>query len=157
MGRSWIRLNLTMFRISGLCLLGLIYYTIAKSFACSDSNPHCASWASQGECKKNPGFMDTNCAKSCGKCESTDKGVVCNDIYPHCAGWASQGECQKNPTFMKANCLNSCGYCTVKSFAERCQAGELANGYREFGPAGNNYNCQCSHSANSWAYACSSV
>merc|ERR1712193_117644 len=147
--------SLIMHRLSILCLFGLICHANAKSFACQDTNPHCANWAEQGECKKNAGYMDVNCPQSCGKCSTPDKGVVCSDTNPHCAGWATQGECQKNPTFMKENCLNSCGFCTVQSFADRCRTGQLPDGYREFGPAGNNYNCQCSHSANAWAYACS--
>ena len=36
-----------------------------------DDNPEvkeCASWAKGGECEKNPGFMKSNCIKSCGAC-----------------------------------------------------------------------------------------
>ena len=30
---------------------------------CVDRNPSCESWASKGECHKNPGWMIVNCAK----------------------------------------------------------------------------------------------
>ena len=32
---------------------------------CTDSNRNCASWASRGECSRNPGYMLTNCCASC--------------------------------------------------------------------------------------------
>jgi ShK domain-like len=32
---------------------------------CSDSNSNCKSWASSGECTKNPGYMLTSCCASC--------------------------------------------------------------------------------------------
>ena len=35
---------------------------------CKDKNKQCASWAKNGECAKNPDFMNENCAKSCNKC-----------------------------------------------------------------------------------------
>lgn len=30
-----------------------------------DQSEHCADWASKGECKKNPGYMEINCPVSC--------------------------------------------------------------------------------------------
>lgn len=36
---------------------------------CSDSHETCASWAEQGECSKNPGFMHDSCKLSCEICE----------------------------------------------------------------------------------------
>jgi diketogulonate reductase-like aldo/keto reductase len=36
---------------------------------CKDDNAGCASWASSGECQRNPGFMHGACRKSCGRCE----------------------------------------------------------------------------------------
>lgn len=35
---------------------------------CKDKKKHCESWAKDGECTKNPDFMNENCAKSCNKC-----------------------------------------------------------------------------------------
>ena len=47
------------------------YMYIALLFfpsACKDKNKHCKSWASNGECGKNPKYMLFNCSKSCGVC-----------------------------------------------------------------------------------------
>ena len=47
------------------------YMYIALLFfpsACKDKNKHCKSWASTGECGKNPKYMLFNCSKSCGVC-----------------------------------------------------------------------------------------
>ena len=35
-----------------------------------DKNKNCQSWASSGECTKNPGYMLPNCAKSCHSIKS---------------------------------------------------------------------------------------
>ena len=32
-----------------------------------DKHSSCVSWADQGECEKNPGFMQSDCAATCGK------------------------------------------------------------------------------------------
>ena len=49
----------------GLFLAGLG----ACAGACIDQNPNCAGWAAAGECLANPGFMLTNCARSCDSCD----------------------------------------------------------------------------------------
>ncbi|GIL67231.1 hypothetical protein Vafri_20666 [Volvox africanus] len=36
--------------------------------ACGDSQPQCATWAAAGECRRNPGFMNAACPKTCGTC-----------------------------------------------------------------------------------------
>jgi hypothetical protein len=36
--------------------------------SCVDSQSACASWAANGECDNNPGFMHANCVKACGRC-----------------------------------------------------------------------------------------
>ena len=33
----------------------------------TDKSPNCGSWADQGECEKNPGFMQSDCAATCSK------------------------------------------------------------------------------------------
>ncbi|XP_035669739.1 uncharacterized protein LOC118411530 [Branchiostoma floridae] len=35
---------------------------------CSDTNRYCPSWAQNGECENNPGWMNSNCPLSCGVC-----------------------------------------------------------------------------------------
>merc|ERR1712232_485452 len=37
---------------------------------CADEASNCRVWAEQGECTKNPSYMDLNCKKSCGLCPS---------------------------------------------------------------------------------------
>ena len=36
--------------------------------SCEDNNRHCALWAYQGECNKNPGYMLENCPVACDQC-----------------------------------------------------------------------------------------
>ncbi|CAI7802125.1 unnamed protein product [Closterium sp. NIES-54] len=36
--------------------------------ACVDESENCVPWAKAGECEKNPGYMLSSCARSCGKC-----------------------------------------------------------------------------------------
>lgn len=36
---------------------------------CVNKNAQCAYWASIGECEKNPGYMQVNCAPVCKSCE----------------------------------------------------------------------------------------
>jgi 2,5-diketo-D-gluconate reductase A len=36
---------------------------------CKDENDGCQSWATGGECSKNPGFMQSTCRKACGRCQ----------------------------------------------------------------------------------------
>lgn len=35
---------------------------------CEDKEDRCYTWGEQGECKRNPGFMDASCALTCSKC-----------------------------------------------------------------------------------------
>jgi prolyl 4-hydroxylase len=45
---------------------------------CEDEDGNCRSWANLGECSKNPGFMHTQCRKSCKVCDpaKTNTGVI---------------------------------------------------------------------------------
>ena len=36
--------------------------------ACRDQHPNCASWATYGECEKNPNYMQSHCPVSCDTC-----------------------------------------------------------------------------------------
>lgn len=35
---------------------------------CEDNNHYCASWATRGECQRNPGYMLVYCRLSCDVC-----------------------------------------------------------------------------------------
>lgn len=37
------------------------------------AQPKCGEWKTTGECEKNPGYMEENCARTCGKCKKVDK------------------------------------------------------------------------------------
>jgi prolyl 4-hydroxylase len=41
-----------------------------SAVGCSDTNPQCHSWATGGECEKNPAYMRDACAMSCRVCQS---------------------------------------------------------------------------------------
>jgi len=45
---------------------------------CSDRHDVCKSYAKQGECVKNPGWMIVNCPKSCDKCHLRDPKIRCD-------------------------------------------------------------------------------
>jgi len=49
-----------------------IIYNISCCFihvaSCRDLNRYCSSWRRLGQCRKNPGYMNVYCKKSCGRC-----------------------------------------------------------------------------------------
>ena len=55
---------------------------------CIDRHQQCENFARNGECKKNPGWMIVNCARSCKSCHLRDPKVRCTreflamDPYP---------------------------------------------------------------------------
>ena len=69
---------------------------------------HCSTWASMGECQKNPSWMLMNCKISCGECDNK-----CTDHNSFCPEWAKLGECKKNPQYMNLYCKKSCKKCQV--------------------------------------------
>jgi hypothetical protein len=78
---------------------------------CVDSHAACKSWASAGECAKNPGYMLTSCCASCrggGGGGGTTGGGTCVDSNASCRSWASAGECAKSPGYMLKSCCASC-------------------------------------------------
>lgn len=53
-----------------------------------DDNPckdrykkRCVSWAEEGECQKNPGWMIVNCPSACESCELLDPGKRCDPDF----------------------------------------------------------------------------
>jgi hypothetical protein len=72
------------------------------------TNPNCGSWANNGECDKNPGWMVPNCPNECSyKCINWANTAECENHYK-CISWANAGECEKNPGYMLPNCPNEC-------------------------------------------------
>ena len=49
-------------RIPALALLALAAATNPR---CANQHPECDNWARQGECAKNPGYMEKSCAEAC--------------------------------------------------------------------------------------------
>ena len=44
---------------------------------CRDSNTNCRSWASRGECNRNPAYMKVNCCASCNGEELFEQLFIC--------------------------------------------------------------------------------
>lgn len=94
---------------------------------CRNFHPSCPTFAALGECGKNPGFMRTNCALSCGVCVPSNHPAAedvppenvgepvdpdrCRDKHELCPDWADAGECVINPTYMRSACVESCWLC----------------------------------------------
>ena len=77
----------------------------------------------EGECIKNPSYMEIYCAKSCKTCNKQSisfRNEYCsNEHNPEtdCYKWANSNECIKNPSYMYQHCSKACGYCT---YDDRC-------------------------------------
>ncbi|CAK8675296.1 unnamed protein product [Clavelina lepadiformis] len=82
---------------------------------CRDSNVRCQSWAQNGECQKNPGYMNINCCESCSQ-------SACLDSSPYCPVWASVGYCQSSVyhQYMVQNCKRSCRACPMRRTSLFC-------------------------------------
>lgn len=83
--------------------------TVKPDLSCQDSNKYCATWARDGECQANPGWMLKNCPVSCKECKNK-----CADHEVYCNEWKAKGECKKNPEYMNIYCAKSCGKCKAK-------------------------------------------
>ena len=102
---------------------------------CVDRDENCGAWASQEECERNPAFMLSWCARTCGACviapsprptgptnrptanptANPTPAQPCEDRDRNCGAWASQEECERNPAFMLSWCARTCGACVVAS------------------------------------------
>jgi len=80
--------------------------TVKPDLTCKDTNEYCATWAKNGECQVNPGWMLKNCPVACKECDNT-----CADHEPYCAKWKKNKECKRNPEYMNIYCARSCGAC----------------------------------------------
>lgn len=109
------RIDLT--RLSSTASMHKLMTLLGLEEICRDENGSCGSWASSGECERNPSFMLSECRRSCRHCGESAKvvdGVPCRDSASahDCEYWSTMGECSANPTFMKEQCARSCGHCT---------------------------------------------
>lgn len=92
---------------------------------CRDTTPeNCMFWANMGECKTNPFFMLSNCAKSCGKCtrlvergNDANAEEICLDDDPkgECEDHVSKGDCYFDLSSMKIKCAASCVMCANRN------------------------------------------
>jgi len=91
---------------------------------CVDEDDKCATYAEDGACELNPGYMTHYCAASCDTCDAViaaakaaefvdekDFSEACKDDDYRCAEWAGMGECDANPGYMKKFCRNACLVC----------------------------------------------
>lgn len=93
-----------------------------KSGECKDHllpKINCASFAEEGECETNPGFMKFACPVTCNLCDEFESSLskeeegtdLCMDYEQQCKEWSSMGECVHNPNFMLKECRRSCFQC----------------------------------------------
>ena len=80
---------------------------------CRDDHDQCDTWAADGECTANAGFMLVSCRKSCYACQSAD----CHNDDEQCERWAEAGECARNEGYMISGCAHACHICFVNQTA----------------------------------------
>ena len=51
-----------------------------KKLKCEDKDPKCKEWANSGECTANPGYMNTNCRRSCELCADQVCVLMCRRV-----------------------------------------------------------------------------
>merc|ERR1711920_913811 len=72
-----------------------------------DTTSECYTWAADGQCRLNPGFMLTSCKYSCWEWynyRSQKYPDAPIDKRFECHSWSERGECHKNPAYMKEAC-----------------------------------------------------
>ena len=92
--------------------------------ACVDLTQNCLSWSRMGECANNPGFMASECAQSCAKCQHAaragsvtpylgEPNATCFDEEPAstCSTLGALGACHTQLEYMQERCRRTCGYC----------------------------------------------
>jgi len=91
--------------------------TFVISPTCIDFDSTCEFWREKGECSRNPSFMRTECARSCGACAEVERTNTpqptsdCYDVGANCARLVAAGECEINLAFMREQCRLSCRLC----------------------------------------------
>jgi hypothetical protein len=110
--------------------------TAMTSTVCMDQHVNCETWDDEGKCIEDPSYMQTHCAKACGKCrdnkksqtpspplaspyvEGNNRGYIeepCEDEDELCSFWAEEGECEENPNYMHSHCSKACGTCRMSA------------------------------------------
>lgn len=93
---------------------------------CQNNHSECESWAGQGECNKNPGYMAVMCRAACNACPTKAeakelKRKTCVDERSECQDWALRGECGTNPKYMLWGCPRACNSCHMLVKSIRCR------------------------------------
>lgn len=120
-GKELNRIDLT--RLSSTASMHKLMVLLGLDEICMDTNEQCGSWASNGECTKNPQFMNDSCRRSCGLCSqgaSISDELPCRDTGSRedCEYWSTMGECQANEAFMRGQCQRSCRFCERENLTE---------------------------------------
>jgi prolyl 4-hydroxylase len=99
-----------------------------KYESCTNRDEACASYATDGGCTTNPGYMWYHCGSACGTCDAVidyisslelvkddttnnENKLPCADDDYQCNSWANVGECTANPSYMTKSCRYSCKVC----------------------------------------------
>ena len=78
----------------------------------ADEPARCSSWATAGECMRNPAFMNQHCKAACA--------AAAKPSQQECVGWATHGECVANPQFMREQCAEQCT-CAARASVGECE------------------------------------
>jgi len=78
---------------------------------CQDNSRYCAYWAEQGECTRNPSYMQRNCQRACNFCE--DETSDCRDMNDNCPSWTRYCTNDIYKDYLERNCMRSCNICTA--------------------------------------------
>jgi hypothetical protein len=94
-----------------ICVATVGVYGENPYAASGDQTQECYSWAADGQCATNPGYMHSSCKYSCWEWYSYRKEKYPDapiDKSMDCYDWSNKGECGKNPDYMKKTCPESC-------------------------------------------------
>lgn len=96
-----------------------------ERYECKNEEPYlCDFWAKNGQCCKNPEYMEQHCRKACGLCENPNKlqqECPCFDEDYRCTTMAEEGACCSNSSYMLRHCKRSCGQCGNRVNVPECQ------------------------------------
>lgn len=109
----------------------------AQDLTCTNRHRACCQWAMQGECSRNPLFMEGVCGSACGFCEGKATCVGCHDLATDCKDRAQRGHCTAAEMldYMRAACLRTCGLCDTRSPTARGYPGDFARRTARLAPS----------------------